>query len=108
MKSPKQLAVKNPGPLDPDKVHQVFKWIIAGATKRDIEGAIAQQFPNEAPMPLILAVMEQLHEAGKFDAQTIQGWCFEAYRDLYRRMVEVGDFAGAVRAVKQIAELSGV
>jgi hypothetical protein len=59
-------------------------------------------------MPLVLAVMEQLHEAGKFDAQTVQGWCFEAYRDLYRRMVEVGDYAGATRAVKQIAELAGV
>lgn len=108
MKSRKQLAIKSPKPIDPDKVQQVFRWIIAGGTKRDIEDAIAKQFPNDDPMPLILAVMENLHEAGQFDAQTIQGWCFEAYRDLYRRMVEVGDYTGATRAVKLIAELSGV
>ena len=107
MKSQKQLAATQK-PLDPDKVQQVFKWIIAGATKRDIEEAIKTTYPNDAPMPLILAVMGQLHEAGQFDAQTIQGWCFEAYRDLYRKMVEVGDYTGATRAVKQIAELAGV
>jgi hypothetical protein len=26
---------------------------------------------------------------------------------LYRRMVEIGDFPGALRAVKQLAELAG-
>jgi len=107
MKSQKQLAKKS-DQLDPDKVHQVFKWVVAGATKRDIEEAISKQFPSDPAMPLILAVMGQLHEAGQFDAQTIQGWCFEAYRELYRKMVEVGDYTGAVRAVKQIVDLSGV
>ena len=35
------------------------------------------------------------------------GWCIEAYRELYRRMVEIGDFNGAVRCVSEISKLSG-
>lgn len=87
-------------------VHQVFKWILAGGTERDIREAIAKHFPAGDAQPLIVAAMRQYEKAGTFDAKIVTGWCFEAYRDLYRRMVEIGDFAGALRAVKLILDLS--
>jgi fructose-specific component phosphotransferase system IIB-like protein len=36
------------------------------------------------------------------DTTVIRGWCLEAYRELYRRMVAIGDFAGALRAVQSL------
>lgn len=52
------------------------------------------------------AVMERLKDAADIEAEVLFGWCLESCRDLYRRMVEIGDFAGALRAVKQLAELT--
>ena len=34
------------------------------------------------------------------------GWCLEAYRELYRKMVEIGDFNGAVKCVSEIQKLN--
>lgn len=34
------------------------------------------------------------------------GWCLEAYRELYRKMVEIGDFNGAVKCVTEIQKLN--
>lgn len=88
------------------KVHQVFLWIISGATEHQIHEAIALEWPAADARPLSVAAMARITEAADFDAKTIRGWCFEAYRDLYRRMIETGDFAGALRAVKEIQTLT--
>ncbi len=89
-----------------DPVSQVMTWIIAGATERDIRASIAEHFPKLKADSLIASVMEDLEKSGGSSPDVILGWCFEASRDLYRRMVEAQDFAGALRAVKQIAELT--
>ena len=105
MKSSRSLTKKcNPAP-DPTRVNQVFKWILTGATEHDIAEAIATSWPKAEAQPLIVAAVEKLRAAGQVDQQCVLGWCFEATRDLYRRMVEIGDFPGALRAVKQLSEL---
>jgi hypothetical protein len=91
---------------DPAKVDQVFKWILSGATENDVLEAIAQAWPDEKAKPLIVAAIDQLRKAAQFDPDLVLGFCFESTRDLYRRMVEIGDFPGALRAVKQLAELA--
>lgn len=94
-------------PKPPDKqVNQVVKWILTGATEYDLTEAIQQAWPETKPQPLIVAAIENLRQAGDFDKQLVLGWCFEATRDLYRRMVEIGDFPGALRAVKQLTDLA--
>ena len=50
--------------------------------------------------------MEHLANVGAADPQVIDGWCFESARDLYQKMVEVGDFANALRAIKEIHRLA--
>lgn len=93
--------------VPPDRVHQVFGWIIAGQTEHDIVGAIKQHWPEADAAPLIVAAVGRIEKAGQFDPGIVRGWCFEAYRDLYRRMIEVGDFGGAMRAVKLITDFAG-
>lgn len=92
--------------LDPARVNQVFKWILAGATDHDILEAVAQSWPGADAKPLIVIALEKIRGSGQVDRQTVLGWCFEATRDLYRRMVDIGDFPGALRAIKQLADLT--
>ena len=53
-----------------------------------------------------MAAIARLAEAAEFDPAIVQGWCIEATRGLYARMVEIGDFSGALKAVKQLHELT--
>jgi hypothetical protein len=106
-KSPTKSSSIGTTTCDPTQLNQVFKWILAGATKRDIAEAITQSWPDAQPSPLILAAVEEIRAGGRLDAQVVRGFCAEATRDLYRRMVEIGDFAGALRAVKQLADMAG-
>jgi hypothetical protein len=96
------ICESEPDPATAARIEQVFKWIIAGHTEHDIAEAIHNQWPQEQPQSLIVAAVERIRGAGVLDAQTVLGWCFEATLDLHRRVVEIGDFAGALRAVKQI------
>jgi hypothetical protein len=90
----------------PAQVNQVVKWILTGTTSFDIFEAIAATYPGTQAGPLMLEAMRYFENASAFEPGIVRGWCFEAARDLYRRMVECGDFAGALRAVKQIQEMA--
>lgn len=90
-----------------ERIHQVFLWIIQGATEHQVAQAIAEQWPDAKSQPLIVAAMNAIITSGEeLDRTTIRGWCFESYRELYRRMTEAGDFAGAARVVKEIYALA--
>jgi hypothetical protein len=102
----KSKALAKKPELLPEHVNQVFEWILAGATEHDVKDSVATEYPGTDPMPLIVAAITRFQEAGAFDEQTARGWCFEAYRDLYRRMVECGDFTGALQAVRLISALT--
>lgn len=101
-----QAAAPAIPPQDADKVHQVFLWVIQGATEHQVKQAIADQWPDIDAMPLITQVIEDLKKQGELDVLSVKGWVFEASRELYRKMVDIGDFAGALRAVKQIHDLT--
>jgi hypothetical protein len=92
--------------VNPEEVNQVLKWILSGATERDVTEAVTHSYPATPAAPLLQAAVRQIREAANFDPLTVRGWCVEATRDLYRRMVEIGDFTGALRAVKQLADFA--
>ena len=96
-----------PPPPDPARVEQALKWILTGARDADIVEAISTTWPEQALGPLLAAAMQSLAASAETDNAVVRGFCFEATKDLYRRMVEIGDFAGALRAIKQLHELAG-
>lgn len=53
-----------------------------------------------------MAAVARLGEAAESDPTIVLGFCIEATRGLYARMVEIGDFTSALRAVKQLHELT--
>ena len=103
--SPRKKS-KPPTKIDPACVHQVKKWILEGHAEHDIAEAGGAAWPKQKIEPLIVAAIEQIRVAGNFDPSLVRGWCFEAYRDLYRRLLEIGDYVGALRALNQILKMA--
>ena len=89
-------------------MNQVYHWIIEGATEYDIGEAMQQAWPDANHAGILLAAIEKIRESNEIDPHTVLGFCFEATRDLYRRMVEIGDFPGALRALKQLAQFARI
>ena len=77
------------------KLNQVYNWILSGASDYDVIEAVQAAWPGEPIKPLLKAAVRKMQEAASIDADTVVGFCFAASRDLYRRMVEFGDFTGA-------------
>ena len=90
-----------------ERVEQTVKWLLTGSRDADVVEAIRAHWPGQELQPLVTAAMQQLIEAGETEAAAVRGWCFEATKSLYAQMVAIGDFAGALRAVKQLYELAG-
>lgn len=102
----KRALAKPHAAIDPARLNQVFKWILSGATEHDIAEAVAQSWPGQDAQPLIVGAILKIKASADFDQAAVIGFCFETTRDLYRRMVEIGDFPGALRAIKQLADLA--
>ena len=94
-----------PGP-DPARVEQTIKWLLTGARESDVLQAIETNWPGQLPLPLIQSAVDQLAASGDIDPTVVRGWCFEAAKSLYQKMAEIGDFAGALRAVKLLYDMA--
>jgi hypothetical protein len=85
----------------------VFTWILDGATEHEITEAIASQWPDESPKPLIVAAMERIADSASADPATVRGFCIEANRHIYHKAIEAGDLSTALRAIKQLQDIAG-
>ena len=83
--------------------------LIEGHTEVDILEAVAELMPGKPGKPVMLAAIQSLQAMGKehHRPEVIRPWAIEASKLLMRRLNEVGDYASALRAVKQVADLSG-
>lgn len=107
MSEPKRSNAILPPKCDAAEVlEQVKKWILQGNSEHDIAEAIREKWPDVKTRPVIVAVMTEVAKSAAADPRAVAGWCIEATRHLYQRMVEVGDFPGALRAVKQLADFA--
>jgi len=79
--------------------------ILEGNTRTDIEEAAPQLFPGMDVARLLDHAMQAFAAVADQPTDVIGGWCLESSRDLYRKMAEVGDYDGALRAVKQITDI---
>jgi len=89
-----------------DKAQQVVTWILEGNSDHAILEAIAEEWPEDDAAPLIAAALTSLKESSSVDVELVTGWCFQATRFVYQKMVETGDNSGALRAIKQLREMA--
>ncbi len=86
---------------------QVIAWLLDGHRDEDIRESLFCKFPGVNSDDVLAEVCKYFEDAATCDKTLLIGWAIEAYRDLYRRMVAIGDFANALRAVKELAALAG-
>ena len=87
-------------------VEKVVQWLTTGQTEADVREALGEMFPAAPPSIVMTKLGERLQAEGRPDCVAVRGWAFLALRELYRKMVEIGDFDGALKAVKEITTLA--
>ena len=91
-----------------NSVETVVRFLLDGAGGRDIAEFLQNGgLSAAAAADVIDAAFEHMVDAANIDPEARRGWCIEAMRDIYRRLVESGDYTGAIRAIKEISILSG-
>jgi len=84
----------------------VVDWMLQGASGAQILEALAVKFPGIEAREALTAAGNHFEQISNADPRLIRGWCYEATRDLYRRMIEIGDYANALKAVKQLRDFA--
>lgn len=87
-------------------VEQAVRWLLDGNRDADVLEAIVEAFPGLPALAIAQAAIHRLAEAGEIDPAIVRGFVFEATKELYRKMVGIGDFAGALRALKQLLDMA--
>lgn len=106
MAEPTDLTTSpTPTPAPPPAV-AVVQWLITGASEADVLDALRAKYPNADARKTMAAVRAHFAAEGQPDTDALRGWVLASYRELYRRMLEVGDFDGARKTLKNITEVS--
>ena len=83
-----------------------MQWLLAGHDERQITEALAVQHPGRKPQAILTAVIDHLQRQGQADPDVVRGWAIEATRVIYQKMMDIGDYANAMKAIKQIMSLA--
>jgi len=88
-------------------VQNAISWILEANSEHHIREALAKLHPKSDPTLTIEKAVKEITAIGKEDPDFIHGWAMAATRELARKMISVGDFANALRAIKQASSLAG-
>lgn len=92
-------------PLE-EAVSQAMRLLLEGHARADIRELIAKAAPGQDPDRVLRLAVRRFAVIAKEPKQARLGFCQEAARELFRRMMDTGDYAGALRAVQELAKLS--
>ena len=84
----------------------VIDWLLTGASEQQIREALSEKYPNINAAEVMMEVQTQLQVAGRPNTDAVKGWALMAYRKIYQQMLQIGDYAGALKAVKEITNLT--
>lgn len=86
----------------------VLKFMIEGQAYSDIVAFLVSEGDSpKAAAKSIQKALDKLDSVNETSAEVRRGWCIEAMREVYRRLLASGDYNGAIKAVKEIGLLSG-
>lgn len=84
----------------------VIDWLLTGASEQQIREALSEKYPDVNAAEVMVEVQTQLQAAGRPNTDAVKGWALMAYRKIYQQMLQIGDYAGALKAVKEITNLT--
>jgi len=89
-----------------DSTQTVFDFIVSGHSHTHIAEYLKSVGEDDVSAKEIIAqAFEKLLDSAELPESARRGWCLEAYRLLYQKLVATGDYAGALKAVKEISKL---
>jgi len=100
MKTTEAIATSPPPAL------VVIDWLLTGASEQQIREALCEKYPDVNASEVMVEVQTQLQAAGRPNTDAVKGWALMAYRKIYQQMLQIGDYAGALKAVKEITNLT--
>jgi len=88
-------------------IDQLKTWLIEGQTVANVTEAAATIWPEKANKlaDCLQLVAADLAADGNMDPDTLRGWTANAYREIYRRGLETGDLATALKAAQLLAKI---
>lgn len=87
-------------------VRSAIAWILEAHGEADIMEALKAKHPEADAKATIAAAVEEITSIGNEDPAFTRGWALAATKELTRRMIEIGDFANALRGIKQAASMA--
>lgn len=93
--------------MNKDIVVQTQKQIIEGHSKDDIIEFISDS-GEEEPEKIFAAALIKFSQHGLAEDAIKKGFACAAVQTLYQKMLEVGDFAGALSALKEFSKLNNL
>lgn len=87
-------------------VQSAVQWIIDGAPVYDVRLNLEKHFPDENPDRIFMAAAAEIQAAAAMPEDALRGFALMATRNLYQKMNSIGDFAGALAAVKVLINLN--
>lgn len=83
-----------------------IKLTLEGNSEADIREWLAGTYPDIKANKVLKQIPEYLKEKAREDKEVVLGFCIESARELYRNLVKIGDFTGALKALQELAKLS--
>ena len=88
-------------------VENVYGFSIQGHSNSNImEFLETQELTPENARNVLEQALNKFIKSANLPKTARRGWCLEAYRELYRKLFETGDYSGALKAIKEIANLA--
>lgn len=104
-KKSKQIQKKDA--VTDDQVKKVVYWILDGESMFDIAEAMTAEFPRKDHRKKLMdAVLAYFVRSGQANTDVVRGWCLESLREIYRKMMDNADHAGAAGVIKSIYRLN--
>ncbi|MDX9862470.1 MAG: hypothetical protein RBS99_16285 [Rhodospirillales bacterium] len=97
-----ELAAVRLSPEQAAQLQQVHSWVLDGHDEHHIREAILTEWPDADPPAILAAAVDRIAASSNFDEALILGFCLESTRHLYQKMLAIGDFSGALKAIQQL------
>lgn len=81
-------------------------WLVEGHDEAHIRDALAAEFPGCRPDEVLMAAGNELAADARCSPSVLKGWALRCYRELYRRCLDIGDFDGARKILKEMVCLA--
>ncbi len=107
--APDKATPEQESDQDKTSVEAVFRMLLGGYADGDIKDFLQSEgLTASTAAKRLNKAFDNLINASKIDQNIKLGWCIEAGRELFRQMTAIGDYPGALKALKEVAVLSGV